>query len=162
MKLTWNSNFLNEKFALYCSSILYNMLFCATHNANSSSWSKYSRQLLLMIFLGTVLCISVGPRPKRVETRVILAIQEPLTTFHGIKQKKYFFFEKKIQNGQLKKTSFCQTVNSQCFFAKLNGIGPWISRIDWCEGHWFGSTHMAVRLSDIRPKTGKKWIFGVF
>ena len=53
-------------------------------------------------------------------------------------------------------------VNSQYCFAKLSGMGPLVSRIDWCEGHWFGSTYMAVRLSDIRPITGKKWIFCVF
>ena len=82
--------------------------------------------------------------------------------FMGLSKKKFFFSKKKIQNGRLKKTSFCQTVNSQYFFAKLSGMGPWVSRIDWCEGHWFGSTYMAVRLSDIRPKTGKKWIFCVF
>ena len=82
--------------------------------------------------------------------------------FMGMKQKRNIFFEKKIQNGRLKKTSFCQTVNSQYFFAKLSGMGPWVSRIDWCEGHWFGSTYMAVRLSDIRPKTGKKCIFCIF
>ena len=50
----------------------------------------------LCIKLVTVLSISVGPTPKRLETRVIikfrpiLAIQEPLTIFHGIKQ--FFFF----------------------------------------------------------------------
>ena len=38
---------------------------------------------------------------------------------------------------------------------KISWIGPWVSRIDWCEGHWCGSTYMAVRLSDISSKTGK-------
>ena len=36
---------------------------------------------------------------------------------------------------------------------------PWVITIDWCEGHWCGSTYMAVRLSDISSKTGKKCIF---
>ena len=45
---------------------------------------------------------------------------------------------------------------------KISWIGPWVSRIDWCEGHWYGSTYMAVRLSDICSKTGKKCILGVF
>ena len=80
----------------------------------------------------------------------------------GLSKKKRFFLKKKSKKADSKKTSFCQTVNSQYFFAKLSGMGPWVSRIDWCEGHWFGSTFMAVRLSDIRTKTGKKWLFGVF
>ena len=29
----------------------------------------------------------------------------------------------------------------------------------WGKGHWCGSTYMAVRLSDINPKTGKNCIF---
>ena len=69
---------------------------------------------------------------------------------------------KKIQNGRLKKTSFSSSASSQYFFMKISWIGPWVSRIDWCEGHWYGSTYMAVRLSDICSKTGKKCIFGVF
>jgi hypothetical protein len=32
--------------------------------------------------------------------------------------------EKKIQNGQLKKTAFFETINSQYFFEKLSGIDP--------------------------------------
>ena len=42
---------------------------------------------------------------------------------------------------------------------KISWIGPWVNRIDWCEGHWFGSTYMAMRLSEISSKTGKKCIF---
>ena len=45
--------------------------------------------------------------------------------------------KKKFQNGWLKKNTFFKTINSQYFFAKLSGIGPWISRINWCEGHWW-------------------------
>ena len=47
---------------------------------------------------------------KGLETKVIikfltqLATQEPLTAFHDIKQT--FFFEKKVQNGPLKKLPF--------------------------------------------------------
>ena len=80
----------------------------------------------------------------------------------GWSKKKKKKIEKKVQNGRLKKNMFCQTVNSQYFFTKLSGMGPWVSRIDWCEGHWYGSTYMAVRLSDISSKTGKKCIFCVF
>ena len=72
-------------------------------------------------------------------------------------KKKFFFFEKKIQNGRLKKSSFFKIANSQNFFAKISEIGPWISRIEWCEGHWCSSTYMAVRLSDKSLKTAKKY-----
>ena len=73
-----------------------------------------------------------------------------------MKQKKISFLKKKIQNGRLKKTSFFNSVNSQYFFVKISWIGPWASRIDWCKGHWWGSTYMVVRLPDISSKMAKK------
>ena len=63
-------------------------------------------------------------------------------------------FEKKILNGRRKKTEFFKIANSQKNFVKISQIGPWVSRIDWCEGHWCGSTYMAERLSNISSKTG--------
>ena len=74
----------------------------------------------------------------------------------------FFFFEKKIQNGRLKKSSFFKIANSQNFSAKISQIRPWVSRIEWCEGHWCSSTYMAVRLSDKSSKTAKKCIFCTF
>ena len=47
----------------------------------------------------------------------------------GAKQKK-IFFEKKNQNGELKKTEIFNSPNSQYFFSKITWIGPWISRND--------------------------------
>ena len=35
------------------------------------------------------------------------------------------------------------------FFMKFPWIVPWVSIIDWWEGHWFGSNYMVVRLSEI-------------
>ena len=58
--------------------------------------------------------------------------------------------------------SFSTTPKSWAITAKISRIGPWVGRIDWCKDHWWGSTYMAVRLSDIRPKTGKICIFCVF
>ena len=55
--------------------------------------------------------------------------------------------------------------NSQYFFSKFSWMGPWVSRIDCCEGHQCGSTYMAMRLSDITSKTvkkHKKCIFSLF
>ena len=80
-------------------------------------------------------------------------------------KKNLFFFEKKIQNGRLKKSSFFKIANSQNFFTKISQMGPWVSRIEWCEGHWCSSTYMAVRLSDKSSKTAKKYrkcIFWLF
>ena len=73
--------------------------------------------------------------------------------------------KKKIQNGRLKKSSFFKIANSQNFFTKISQMGPWVSKIEWCEGHWCSSTYMAVRLSDKSSKTAKKsrkcifWLF---
>ena len=48
--------------------------------------------------------------------------------FMGMKQKN--------PNGRLKKTEFFKTATSHFFFfMKISGIGPWVSRINWCEGH---------------------------
>ena len=81
-----------------------------------------------------------------------------------MKQKKIFFFfcKKNFKMADSKKLSFSTTPKSWAITAKISWIGPWVSRIDWCKGHWWGSTYMAVRLSDIRPKTGKICIFCVF
>ena len=40
----------------------------------------------------------------------------------------FFFFEKKIQNGRLKKSSFSSSANSQYFLAKISWIGSLISK----------------------------------
>ena len=83
--------------------------------------------------------------------------------FLGMKQKKKFFFmQKKIQNGRFFKMAVFQNRQFSKFFVKMSWIGPWVCRINWCEGHWCSSTYMVVRLSDIRAKTGKKCIFCVF
>ena len=48
-----------------------------------------------------------------------------------------------------KKLSFSTTTKSWAIFDKISQIGPWVSRIHWCEGHSICSTYMVVRLSDI-------------
>ena len=77
--------------------------------------------------------------------------------FMGMKHLK-----KKKSKWPTKKSLFPSSANSQYFFAKISWIGPLVSRIDWCEGHWCGSTYIVMRLSDISSKTGKKCIFCVF
>ena len=41
----------------------------------------------------------------------------------------------------------------QKFSARISWIGPLISRIDWCKGHWCGSFYMVARLSGISSIT---------
>ena len=52
-----------------------------------------------------------------------------------IRMKKIFlFFEKKK----------FKIANSQYLFVKIYWIGPWVSKIEWCEGHWSGSTYTTI------------------
>ena len=51
-------------------------------------------------------------------------------------------------------------VKTVWMLSKISQIGPWLSGIDWCEGHWCSWTDMVVRLSDVRTKTGKNAFFG--
>ena len=53
---------------------------------------------------------------------------------------------------------FIHKHNSRCYFTvlkliriftKISEIGPWVNRINWCEGRWFCSTYVVVRLSDV-------------
>ena len=37
--------------------------------------------------------------------------------------------------GVVEKLSFSTTPKSWAIVAKISQIGPWVSRIDWCEGH---------------------------
>ena len=62
------------------------------------------------------MCISVGPRP-------ILATQEPLIAFHGIKQKK------DPKRPTQKKYVF-ENLLFSIFLARLSKIGHWVSRIN--------------------------------
>ena len=72
----------------------------------------------------------------------------------------YFnFFEGIGSNGFKIKWIFVSSRLLNIFFVKFLWLGPWISRVDWCQGHWSGSTFMAVRLSDI---IREKSIFCVF
>ena len=62
-----------------------------------------------------------------------------------MKQKKIFL------NKNIKMADWdFQNCQFSIFFTKILGIGPWVYRINWCERHEFGSTYMAVRLSEIR------------
>ena len=54
--------------------------------------------------------------------------------FIGMKQK-HFFLEKMAKMADSKKTEIFNFPNSQYFFEKNSGIGPWVSRINGCERH---------------------------
>merc|ERR1712051_898216 len=79
------------------------------------------------ISLFTVLCISVCPRPKRLETRVIIKISThpcyPRTFdyFSWDKAKKKIFFKKKIPKWPTQKNLILPNGQFSIFFAKLNG-----------------------------------------
>ena len=50
--------------------------------------------------------------------------------FDKMKQKSYFFFEKKNSKWPSKKKVIFSSANSQYSFVKILWIGPWVSRID--------------------------------
>ena len=70
--------------------------------------------------------------------------------------------KQKIKMAILKKLSISMTTKSWAIFANISPIGPWVSRINWCQGHWFCSTYMVVRLSNVSSIYCKKCIFSVF
>ena len=76
------------------------------------------------------------------ETRVIIKIFKKIIAGMKTKvfcigkhKKKKNSLKRKNQNGRLKKSFFSNSANSQNYFVKISWLGPWISRIDWCEGH---------------------------
>ena len=71
--------------------------------------------------------------------------------FMGTKQNYFLFFEKKNQNGRLKKTEFFKIAHSQ-------KIDPWVNMIDWCKGYGLEAVRGKVKNS----QNSKKCIFCVF
>jgi hypothetical protein len=64
-----------------------------------------------------------------------------LTDFHG---NEAFFLENIFKMADSKKQRFSKTPILKKNIAKISGIGPWVSRVDWGEKHWCGSTYMVV------------------
>ena len=112
----------------------------------------------------TLCCISLRRCWFGLETRVTIKISiHPCYTRnfdwfpYGMKQKKFWKKNPKwnwvFQNLQFS------------IIAKISGMGPWVSRINWWEEHWCSSIYMVVRLSDVSSKRGwkhKKCIFSPF
>ena len=73
----------------------------------------------------------------------------------GKKAKKNIFFKKKSKWPTQKNNVF-QNRQFSIFFVKISWIGPWVSRIGWCKGHWWSLSYMVVRLFDISSKMAKK------
>ena len=67
-------------------------------------------------------------------------------------RQKIIFFETKNLNRPT------QNHNSQNCFEKMSWISPWVSRINWCEWHWCGSTYMAMRLSGQTDRQKKHFL----
>ena len=80
-----------------------------------------------------------------------------LLVFIEMKQKNFFFWKQKFKMADSKKNSFSSSANSRYFFMKISWIGPWNSRIDWCHGHWCGSTYR--RLSNISKFQGRRKVW---
>ena len=76
-----------------------------------------------------------------------------LLCFSYRKPPKIFLNNPITKNQETKQKSFQGFVNSQYFFMKISWIGPWVSRIDWCEEHLSGSTYIVLRLSNKSSKT---------
>ena len=56
-------------------------------------------------------------------------------------------WSKKNSKWPTQKNLIFQLPQFSMFFMKISWIGPWVSRIDWCKGHQYDSTFMAIRLS---------------
>ena len=54
-----------------------------------------------------------------------------------------------------KKSQFFKSTNSEHFFTKISGNGPWVSRRNSCIGQGCSSTYMVVRLSKKRSNNTK-------
>ena len=85
----------------------------------------------------------------------ILDTRGTLTNFHG-DETIFFSFEKKNPKWQTLKNLFFQNCQFSIFFVKVSWIGPCIRWIDWCKGHWCGSTYMVERLSERKLKNRQK------
>ena len=68
----------------------------------------------------------------------------------------FFFLKKNPKWLTLKNGVFSRSLILDICFDFFFLIWPWVSRIDWCQRHWCGSTDKVVRLSNISSKTGKK------
>ena len=119
--------------------------------------------LLMTIFATTTTCINhvdnvydiiLYPTSFLLEIRVIIKISKKSLVPHKLWLILIRMKQKKMADS--KKLRFSTTTKSWVIFAKILQIGPWVSRIHWCEGHQCDSTYMAVRLSDLSSKKGKK------
>ena len=96
-----------------------------------TTFHTFSERLIQLVH--TLCCIALGRCCLGLETRVITEI----STYPCCPINNDWFslgWSKKIQNGRLKKTEIFNSPNSQCFFAKISEIGPWVNTINWCEG----------------------------
>ena len=64
-------------------------------------------------------------------------------------------FHKKFWELAILKNELFNIAKSSAISAKISWIGPWVSRIDWCEGHWCSSTYMVVSKVIIEKSHGE-------
>ena len=134
------------------------MASMATINPGKSVWicSKFNKnkQKITIPLAAHVQCIYT-----------VLHIFRQVLFWAGNQGNHQNFEKNKNQNGRLKKNEIFNSPNSQYFFVKIAGIGPYVSRINWFEGHQCGSTYMVVSLSDVssKPFFSHFWrIFGTY
>ena len=70
-----------------------------------------------------------------------------------MREKVEFFFDFWIlEFDGFKKSQFFKSTNSEHFFTKISGNGPWVSRSNSCIGKGCSLTYMVIRLSNKRGK----------
>ena len=138
-------NIIGTKRAFYCKwlELGYADLKCQTLHL---CYSDVHNSFPPSFFLDIMKIIKIESHPSGLPSMV------PCKFVTDFDSNETFFFEKKYQNDWLKKTEIFNSPNSQYFFSNISGIVSWVSRIDWCEGHWCGLIYMVVRQSDISSK----------
>ena len=164
---------MNIKFSIFqskwCQKVIWYVLRLGLNWKHLLRWSHSLSKMINPTFKfnsellsegNTMLFIFLSPPTFLLEIRVIIKISKKILLSHKlwliwIRMKQFFFFffwKKKFKMADSKKLSFSTTPKSWAIDTKISQIGPWVSRIDWCEGHQCDSTYMAVRLSNVSPK----------
>ena len=120
-----------------CAQVNFVLLYCVNYELKDTLKTKYLCAIAAILTEEKTLVANImhskecsGNQGKRQNFDPSILPHKFGLIFIGLKQKKFFFLEKKVQNGRLKKTEIFKIANSQNFFRKILQIGPWVSRID--------------------------------
>jgi hypothetical protein len=114
-------------------------------NPNCLKYSVFHDFISPLIFLEIKMIIKIEYHPYNPVNLWLILI--------GMKQKEYFVLKKNKSKWPTQKNWDFQLPQFSIFFAKISWIDPWVSRINWCEGHWCG----IVRLSNRYRTIFLKW-----